>query len=297
MNAGAEALAITFFGFCLCYALYQWALLIGGMINGHRRAREALHSGPAAPAGDGAGAGGGGSGSSTHSTYTSTFGSGVPGHATATAAGYAKALAMAQQNLPNPPQFINIPAAMAKGLTAAQQIVMAQHMYQAQQMQQHYQNQLTHQQLRNKLNPFYGQVVEPATVAPIPHGGIKLGEIIGYRVWLIAAGGYLKSCSADAVWAPGETMEGDIGKDGHGLGVHAWKSKSLMLQYGGIHAGTNCVVGSVRLWGEIVQHERGYRAQYASILSLDDVIAPGYELKAVSDSLEVLRRKYALPAK
>lgn len=268
--------AIVFCGSLACYALYQWCLLIGGMINGHRQSNQTPHGNSDTPADHGAGA----VFAAAPAKITGPAGTVTvygSGGAYRPVTSYAAALAMAQQNMPSLSHLAQMQA------------------YQA------IQNQLIAQ------NPFagsggggggYGQVyIGPAQPLmppkPVEHGGMKLGEIIGYRVWRIIDGGYLKSCSADTIWAPGEPMEGDIGKDGHGLGVHAWKSKSLMLQYS--HLGQmRCAIGSIRMWGEIVEHDRGYRSQYASILSIDDVIASGYDVKVCADALAHIRQKYGV---
>ena len=44
------------------------------------------------------------------------------------------------------------------------------------------------------------------------------------------------------------------------------------------------VIGTVDLWGTVIEHERGYRAEFASVATLDDVIG--------KVDLEALRRRY-----
>jgi hypothetical protein len=58
-------------------------------------------------------------------------------------------------------------------------------------------------------------------------------------------------------------------------GVHAYKDAAKARQ----HAETaylggqqpHWLWGSVRLWGEVVEHEIGYRAEFARIISLDGI--------------------------
>lgn len=101
------------------------------------------------------------------------------------------------------------------------------------------------------------------TPLKIEHAGIHLGEIIAWRCWRLERG-LLRSMAVDHVWAPDEPMEGDISAS---LGVHAWKKLSdAMGYYGGSR---DIVIGTVALWGEVVEHEKGYRAEYAKINSLD----------------------------
>lgn len=88
-------------------------------------------------------------------------------------------------------------------------------------------------------------------------------------------------------------MEGDTR---HDYGVHAFKEIAdtreylKILQYGFSWANTSTgcfVLGTVQLWGEVVEHERGYRASFAKIKSLDHMINPDPSI-----SLEGLRLKY-----
>lgn len=100
----------------------------------------------------------------------------------------------------------------------------------------------------------------------IPASGIEAGEIIAWRCWHWV-NGYLRSMMMDAVWLPGAPMTGDV----LDAGVHAWKTKDNALCYA-THATSlvGCtVVGSVKLWGVVVEHECGYRAEFAKIASVD----------------------------
>lgn len=102
---------------------------------------------------------------------------------------------------------------------------------------------------------------------PVENAGIRAGEITAWRCWRLNKG-FLQSAHVETVWAPGEVMEGTV--PDHGVeGVNAWKTKSGALTYG---VGVCDIIGSVLLWGEVVEHEKGYRAQYAKIASIDDVI-------------------------
>ncbi|HEX4919747.1 MAG TPA: hypothetical protein VFV92_03305 [Candidatus Bathyarchaeia archaeon] len=49
--------------------------------------------------------------------------------------------------------------------------------------------------------------------------------------------------------------------------------------------------GTVQLWGEVIEHEIGYRAEYAKVKSLDGV----FLITRFQDMEETLRRKYARP--
>ena len=88
-------------------------------------------------------------------------------------------------------------------------------------------------------------------------------------------------------------MEGDTR---HDYGVHAFKEMAdtleylKIMQYGFYWSSitVGCfVLGTVQLWGEVIEHERGYRASFAKIKSLDAMFNPDPMI-----SLDKLRLKY-----
>lgn len=99
------------------------------------------------------------------------------------------------------------------------------------------------------------------------------------------------------VWEPDKPMEGapDVDID---EGVHAFKDRLAVGDYGyRPHSGVTVVSGTVELWGMVIEHERGYRAQYAAIKSIDD--SPFYDAKAIRKRYGLTRRRRKLdkPAK
>lgn len=93
------------------------------------------------------------------------------------------------------------------------------------------------------------------------------GEIVAWRVWRIQGRPLtLYSMAHDFVWKPKTVIGGDVLG---GYGVHAYKDVYGPVNDGYVAPGKDYVVGSVALWGEVIEHEGGYRAQYAKILSLD----------------------------
>lgn len=160
---------------------------------------------------------------------------------------------------------------------------------------------------------------EPA----IPHAGVRAGELTGYRLWWLVAG-HLCSLTHRQLWLPGEVVSGDVDSTINGIlpafggisgGVYAFKEASqlpnevhnmecgaaawdLMPAAGKRHflATSLCwiafsetqtlVSGRVKMWGEVVEHRLGYRAQHAKVTHLDAVHGPG--------DLGALRRKYGL---
>jgi hypothetical protein len=124
----------------------------------------------------------------------------------------------------------------------------------------------------------------PATSPDFENAGIKAGEITAYRCWKLREDGLLGSCVVeDHIWQPGKPAEGDAAG---GLGIYAFKSVLLLSEYGNPDPGY--VTGTVDMWGDVFEHERGYRAQYAAISSIDDSCF--YDAAA-------LRKRYKLPAK
>jgi len=128
-------------------------------------------------------------------------------------------------------------------------------------------------------------IIDDFCVKPpeIPHAGIRAGEIIGYRLWWVNHDGRLRSLIQDnTYWEPGEAMTGDINKCIHFSfrgphrfgGVYAFnypeaaidEYKHLVVAIRGSAPGPSIVglvLGTVKLWGEVVEHEKGYRASFA----------------------------------
>jgi hypothetical protein len=102
----------------------------------------------------------------------------------------------------------------------------------------------------------------------------RIGEITAWRVWGIdPAGGYRSCANQYCRWAIGTIMEGDPAV--LAFGVHAWKTRTAALSYGrDWFAGKAFAIGQVALWGEIIEHERGYRAQFATMTSVEHIPPP-----------------------
>lgn len=144
--------------------------------------------------------------------------------------------------------------------------------------------------------------VRPAP-EPLPKDDSRRVDLIGWRIWRVTALGYLKAITADAVYLPGEVMAshkevGDAG--GSGTGVHVFKvfaGAANEIEKYAPHGG-DFAIGTVQLWGEVVEHERGYRAEKAVVRSIDGVVLPG---KAPWDkepalALAFLRERYGVGA-
>lgn len=137
----------------------------------------------------------------------------------------------------------------------------------------------------------------------VPFAGIHVGEIIGWRAWRVVDC-LLMSMTANYVWPWHRLAEGNVDREVSvsgsrryiPTGIYAFKSSVHAHDLAAYEAGPFfAVYGRVALWGEVVEHERGYRAQYARVLSIDGIAshggeAPGY----IADTLGALQRRYGI---
>lgn len=134
-------------------------------------------------------------------------------------------------------------------------------------------------------SPNFGLLANPTPPSPElkkpKHEGIRVGEIIAYRCWLLRSDGYLRSAVMESMWAPGEAMQMEEGS----LGIHAWKTRAKCLKYG--MAGY--VIGSVALWGEVTECKHGYTAEFAAIRTIDDFLS---SRKNKIEVIKALRQRY-----
>jgi hypothetical protein len=132
---------------------------------------------------------------------------------------------------------------------------------------------------------------EADRATPRKRASIRVGEILGWRWWYVD--GLLKSPFMDCTWFPGEPIEGDVGG---GFGVYVMKDRSLAASEAdrslsfnsdGLWVWNNwrrrlssphTAYGAVRVWGDVVEHTAGYRAQFARVVSIDAVYPKNDEL-------------------
>jgi hypothetical protein len=115
-----------------------------------------------------------------------------------------------------------------------------------------------------------------------------VGELTAYRVWKVfqtSENITVNSVYFDLRWLPftpvkkeqpdwctsADTDWGECVTTYYG--IHAFKSADLIdlhffSEYG-ITPNWFFVHGKVKLWGEVIEHEGGYRAEYAQVLSID----------------------------
>ena len=121
---------------------------------------------------------------------------------------------------------------------------------------------------------------------PVPAAGMKVEDLIGWRIWRLR-NGYLTAFFRDYAWLPGEVEEGTPG-DHDGAGIWAFKTRrraiSKLIETSAPH-----VWGSIRMWGSVVEHTDGFRASKVRIVSLDGAT------DGVSDeAFERLRKRYGV---
>ena len=112
---------------------------------------------------------------------------------------------------------------------------------------------------------------------------MRAEPIMAYRAWRIASSGVLLSCTCDCIWKPRERMYAICNIADHEAGAPAWRCYCGLYAYKTLAAlrasnymeasaapalfkhppGALTVSGRVALWGRVVDHELGYRAEYA----------------------------------
>ena len=100
---------------------------------------------------------------------------------------------------------------------------------------------------------------------------IRAGEIIGWRFWKLC-NGLLYSVFVPYTWPPG-VFERSSSKQGgfKNPGYHAFRDKEQaerQVSTFAAYKGWPCVIGSVAMWGEVIEHQHGWRSEYAAVQSI-----------------------------
>lgn len=149
-------------------------------------------------------------------------------------------------------------------------------------------------QLTNTLYTFRGPSEESK---PIESAGIRAGEVTGYRAWRVAHGRLFSMYMEDCQWPTNTPLRAERMTD-HKNGIHAFKYLGEVehyvrewLDYRIFECHTPMVMGTVDLWGSVVEHERGWRGEFAAVRSLDVIV------NNITDaSLDQLRHLYGVAA-
>jgi hypothetical protein len=136
---------------------------------------------------------------------------------------------------------------------------------------------------------------------------IRAGEIIGWRFWKLC-NGLLYSVFASYAWRPGVFERSsskrcefrNLGyykfRDDNNLGYHAFRDKERATREAFFHAcWSPCVIGSVAMWGEVIEHQHGWRSEYAAVQSITEITGDN-SLWSKQCLLQELREKYGCAA-
>ena len=137
--------------------------------------------------------------------------------------------------------------------------------------------------------------------AALGEPGIRAGEIIGWRFWKLYRG-LLHSVFASHIWRPG-VFERSSSKRlefrhlGYcnfrdNRGYHAFTDKEQAKREAFVHAYSSpCIIGSIAMWGEVIEHQHGWRSEYAAVQSITEVTGD-ISLLSKHWLLQKLREKY-----
>lgn len=128
----------------------------------------------------------------------------------------------------------------------------------------------------------------------------RYGHVMGWRWWRVDRGGlhslWVNCAHAwptdQALWA-GSPLHPDPRNYWGRCGVYAWRELPQALRQN-LPAGYDLfVLGEVALWGHVIEHERGFRAEYAYPYSLRVVaVLPG--APAPRERIADLAKQYSL---
>ncbi len=109
----------------------------------------------------------------------------------------------------------------------------------------------------------------------LKHDGVRVGEIIAYRAWRVIVLPWFESnddrlhsvAMRDYVWYPDKPASGDVRTHG----IYSFRDVIRSRHEYGYDpcADGPLLFGKVKIWGEIVEHEEGYRSEFGKIVSLD----------------------------
>ena len=75
------------------------------------------------------------------------------------------------------------------------------------------------------------------------------------------------------------------------LGYHAFKDREQAEREASCHGWYLAVIGSVAMWGEIIEHQYGWRSEYAAVRSITRIIGDR-DFSSRQQLLLELREKY-----
>lgn len=140
------------------------------------------------------------------------------------------------------------------------------------------------QQLQLRVYTLYGTSLSSPPPSPIESAPPIISDLITYRCWNINRHGLLTSVyMSSIVWIPHEPLEAPDIND-TSTGIHSFKSLSDAYSYPAE------VVGSIQIWGEVIEHEKGFRSQFAKVNSIISVNKdPGFNIRNWNASRKLLK--------
>jgi hypothetical protein len=122
----------------------------------------------------------------------------------------------------------------------------------------------------------------------IEDAGIRAGEIVAHRAWRVIGAALFSVYIDRFYWPPGQMVAGDV-ETHHG--IHGFKTVEDAEHYvtskqmiedvverlahkacGVEFAERSYALGTVELWGGVIEHARGYRAEFAAIKTIDSIM-------------------------
>ena len=102
--------------------------------------------------------------------------------------------------------------------------------------------------------------------------GIRVGEIIAYRAWRVIKEGWFRKgeekrlhsvAMRDYIWHPDKPASGDVRTHG----IYSFRDVIRSKQEYDYDPGVDepLLFGKVKIWGEIVEPEEGYRSEFGKI--------------------------------
>ena len=148
------------------------------------------------------------------------------------------------------------------------------------------------------LGPFSLPATKPET-QPLERPDLEPVKI-GWRYWKLC-NGLLHSVFVSYTWRPGgfeRSSAKQYGSEhlghrplGDNLGYHAFRDKEQAEQDASWHGWYPAVVGSVAMWGEVIEHKHGWRSEYAAVRSLTEITGVS-SFSSKHRLLQELREKY-----
>lgn len=153
--------------------------------------------------------------------------------------------------------------------------------------------------IMNQMLSYSIGLIEPPAPPDLPYVGIRSGEITAYRGWVVVdelKGPTLCSLAHHFLWQPNATIEGNLNELVNKSvsnpifgGVYAFRefdglNKEIedvshrlwpcvrLDNFDEPHTWLGFAYGTVKLWGEVIEHELGYRASFAKLTSIDGFV-------------------------